>query len=208
MTTHPVFHNPEFDAYAADYDAALAQGLAVSGEDKMYFAHGRLAWLATCLRRLGEQPATVMDYGCGIGSATPAFFESLGVTAVVGTDISPRSLDVARHAYGSSAPAFSCSTTTTLMLHWTWSTAMASSIISHRKSALRLWPMWHAPYVLEVYGPSGKTTPGIQGRGMSCIAFPLIATPYRFPRRKHGDSCRRVASRFSGPIFCLFFLVC
>jgi hypothetical protein len=26
MTTHPVFHNPEFDAYAADYDAALAQG--------------------------------------------------------------------------------------------------------------------------------------------------------------------------------------
>ena len=31
MTTHPVFHNPEFDTYAADYDAALAQGLAVSG---------------------------------------------------------------------------------------------------------------------------------------------------------------------------------
>jgi hypothetical protein len=35
MTLHPVFHNPEFDAYAADYDTALAQGLAVSGEDKM-----------------------------------------------------------------------------------------------------------------------------------------------------------------------------
>ena len=80
MTTHPVFHNPEFDAYAADYDAALAQGLAVSGEDKMYFARGRLAWLAACLRQLGEQPATVMDYGCGIGSATPSLFALLGVT--------------------------------------------------------------------------------------------------------------------------------
>ena len=84
MTTHPVFHNPEFDAYAADYDAALATGLAVSGEDKLYFARGRLAWLTACLRRLGEQPAIVMDYGCGIGSSTPLLFELLGVTAMVG----------------------------------------------------------------------------------------------------------------------------
>ena len=106
MTTHPVFHNPEFDAYATDYDAALAQGLAVSGEDKMYFVHGRLAWLAACLRQLGEQPATVMDYGCGIGSATLAFFAWLGVTAVVGTDIAPRALDVARRAYGSERARF------------------------------------------------------------------------------------------------------
>jgi SAM-dependent methyltransferase len=106
MTTHPVFHNPEFDAYAADYDAALAQGLAVSGEDKMYFVRGRLAWLAACLRQLGEQPMTVMDYGCGIGSTTPAFFEWLGVTSVVGTDIAPRALDVARRAYGSERTRF------------------------------------------------------------------------------------------------------
>jgi hypothetical protein len=74
MTLHPVFHNPEFDVYAADYDAALAQGLAVSGEDKMYFARGRLPWLAACLRQLGEQPAAVTDYGCGTGSATPVLF--------------------------------------------------------------------------------------------------------------------------------------
>jgi SAM-dependent methyltransferase len=106
MTTHPVFHNPEFDAYAADYDAALAQGLAVSGEDKMYFVRGRLAWLATCLHRLGEQPATVMDYGCGIGSATPVFFEWLDVMSMVGTDISPHSLDVARRIYGSERAHF------------------------------------------------------------------------------------------------------
>jgi SAM-dependent methyltransferase len=106
MTTHPVFHNPEFDAYAANYDAALAQGLAVSGEDKMYFARGRLAWLAACLRALGEQPTTVMDYGCGIGSATPALFASLGVTSVLGTDISPQSLAVAQRAHGSEHARF------------------------------------------------------------------------------------------------------
>jgi SAM-dependent methyltransferase len=106
MTTHPIFHNPEFDAYAADYDAALAQGLAVSGEDKMYFARGRLAWLAACLRAMGEQPATVMDYGCGIGSAAPALFALLGVTSVLGTDISPQSLAVAQRTYGSEHARF------------------------------------------------------------------------------------------------------
>ena len=112
MTAHPVFHNPEFDAYAADYDAALAQGLAVSGEDKMYFACERLAWLAACLRALGEQPTTVMDYGCGIGSATPALFALLGATLVLGMDIAPQSLQWCSVPVTPSAPAFSCSTTT------------------------------------------------------------------------------------------------
>jgi hypothetical protein len=32
----------EFDAYAATYDAALAQGISISGEDKNYFARGRI----------------------------------------------------------------------------------------------------------------------------------------------------------------------
>jgi SAM-dependent methyltransferase len=106
MTPHPVFRNPEFDAYAGDYDAALARGLAVSGEDKMYFVRGRLAWLASCLRQLGEQPATVMDYGCGIGSTTPALFALLGVTSVLGTDISSHSLAVAQRTYGSERACF------------------------------------------------------------------------------------------------------
>ena len=32
-----------FDEYADGYDAALTQGLSVSGEDKHYFARGRIA---------------------------------------------------------------------------------------------------------------------------------------------------------------------
>jgi hypothetical protein len=106
MTPHPVFHNPEFAVHVADYDAALAQGLAVSGEDKMYFVRGRLAWLAACLRQLGEHPTTMMDYGGGLGSAPPAFREWLGVTSVVGTDMAPRALDVARRADGSERARF------------------------------------------------------------------------------------------------------
>jgi hypothetical protein len=32
----------EFDVYAGDYDAALNKGISVSGEDKEFFARGRL----------------------------------------------------------------------------------------------------------------------------------------------------------------------
>jgi SAM-dependent methyltransferase len=106
MTTHPRFHNPACDVDAAADAAALAQGLAVSGADNRDGVRRRLAWLAACLHQLGEQPTTVMDYGCGIGAAAPAFFAWLGVTAVVGTDRAPRALDVARHAYGSERARF------------------------------------------------------------------------------------------------------
>jgi len=84
-----------FDAYAEDYDATLAHGLSVSGEDKDYFARGRIAWLA---RSLGSEqsPTAVMDFGCGTGSAAPYFFDLLGAQSVIGIDTSARSLDMAR----------------------------------------------------------------------------------------------------------------
>jgi hypothetical protein len=60
-------HNAGFDGYAETYEAALAQGLSVSGEDKNYFARARVAWLADCLRPLHDQPRSVIDSGCGTG---------------------------------------------------------------------------------------------------------------------------------------------
>jgi SAM-dependent methyltransferase len=94
---------PEFDLYADDYDAALAQGLAATGEDKDYFARGRVRWLAAALGRLGERPRSVLDFGCGTGSATPHLFAELGVERVVGVDVSPKSLEVARREHGARA---------------------------------------------------------------------------------------------------------
>jgi SAM-dependent methyltransferase len=92
-------HNTGFDDYAEGYDAALAQGLAVSGESKDYFAHGRIAWLADCLHQLHEQPRSVLDFGCGTAASTPFFLELLGVDAVLGLDTSQKSLDVAKRTY-------------------------------------------------------------------------------------------------------------
>jgi SAM-dependent methyltransferase len=89
-----------FDEFAADYDAALGQGLSVTGEEKDYFAHGRIAWLARCLRTLGERPRHVLDYGCGTGSSSKLALDLLGPESVVGVDNSARSVEIARQVHG------------------------------------------------------------------------------------------------------------
>ena len=91
---------PEFDAYAARYDEALAAGLSVTGEDKDYYARGRMRWLAGRLRALGVRPPeAVLDFGCGLGGSTPLFLDILGAKQVVGVDVSEGLLDRAREAF-------------------------------------------------------------------------------------------------------------
>jgi len=67
----------DFDRYAANYDATLSAALAVSGESKEYFARGRITYLKECLDRLNESVASVLDFGCGIGSGTRLLAEIL-----------------------------------------------------------------------------------------------------------------------------------
>jgi SAM-dependent methyltransferase len=88
-----------FDSYAHDYDTALNRGLAVSGEDKTFFAKGRILWLSRCLKKLGFAPRSVLDYGCGTGTATPFFIDILRAESAVGVDLSAKSLEVARQAH-------------------------------------------------------------------------------------------------------------
>ncbi len=38
-----------FDRFADDYDHALNQGISISGEDKDFFANGRIVWLSGLL---------------------------------------------------------------------------------------------------------------------------------------------------------------
>ena len=85
----------DFDSYAHDYQTALHRGLAVSGEDATFFAKERIAWLSRCLKTNGFTPNTILDFGCGIGSATPFFFELLNAQSVVGVDLSAESLTIA-----------------------------------------------------------------------------------------------------------------
>ena len=45
----------------------------------------------------------MLDFGCGTGSATPHLVEELGVSRVVGVDVSSKSLEVARRNHGARA---------------------------------------------------------------------------------------------------------
>ncbi len=95
-----------FDSYAGNYDEALNEGLAVSGENKEFYARGRVEWLAGCLARLGERPREIMDFGCGTGSGVPFLLGLSADCRVTGVDVSAGSLEVARKTHGSARAQF------------------------------------------------------------------------------------------------------
>ena len=97
MTTDPLF-----DHYAESYDADLDNALAVTGSSKDYFAQKRVEWLGHCLKLLGVQPQSAMDYGCGNGSTTPLMLSTLGASHALGVDVSPRIIAKAREEHETS----------------------------------------------------------------------------------------------------------
>ena len=99
----------ECDAFSANYDAELAKGLRISGESKDYFAMGRMKHLRAKLDQRGIHPKAALDFGCGTGSATPFFFQILGVEIVKGLDPSESSLKEARKRWGDYEATFTTS---------------------------------------------------------------------------------------------------
>jgi SAM-dependent methyltransferase len=90
-----------FDPQADHYEEELARGLSATGESRAHFAARRVAWLRDRLAARGADPRAVMDFGCGNGAST-ALLLDLGpqVGEVIGVDVSPRSLEIARARHG------------------------------------------------------------------------------------------------------------
>ena len=97
---------PEFDAHVRSYEAELGVGLAVTGEDRQYFARERIAWLAKCVASLGMRLGAVLDLGCGDGTTTPVLLQVLGAGSVLGVDVSPESVDEANRRFSSAVVRF------------------------------------------------------------------------------------------------------
>jgi len=95
-----------FDPYAETYDAACAEALSITGEDRSYFAEGRVRWLARCLKQCGESPGSALDFGCGPGSTAPILLRELHLEQCTGIDTSVRLIDLARKSHSSSAIQF------------------------------------------------------------------------------------------------------
>jgi len=87
----------DFDAYAGSYEETLSAALAVSGENKEYFARGRIDFLKRCLQQRSTAPVTsILDFGCGVGTDIPLLRQGLAAERIIGVDISAESLAAAR----------------------------------------------------------------------------------------------------------------
>jgi SAM-dependent methyltransferase len=95
-----------FDRYATTYDAALANGLAVSGEGKDYFAAGRVRWLTDRLRGLNSRVDSILDFGCGTGSSAPHLLRAFAGAVYAGVDVSRESVCEARRTHDGSRARF------------------------------------------------------------------------------------------------------
>ena len=95
-----------FDDHATHYDQALERGISLSGESKSYFARGRISWLKRNIKAYQSSPKSVLDFGCGTGTAAPYFIELLGVDHVIGVDSSSAALEVAKRSIDSSRSTF------------------------------------------------------------------------------------------------------
>jgi predicted TPR repeat methyltransferase len=67
----------EFDEYAESYEESLESSLEVSGENRDYFAAGRMRFLSGLLERAGRKAGQVLDFGCGTGNGLPHARERL-----------------------------------------------------------------------------------------------------------------------------------
>jgi SAM-dependent methyltransferase len=99
---------PSFDRHADSLEAQCAEGLAVSGESKEFFARGRIECLRSWLEKEGiPAPRRVLDYGCGVGDATAVLGEVFPEAKVEGVDPSSRCIERANERYGSERVSFS-----------------------------------------------------------------------------------------------------
>jgi SAM-dependent methyltransferase len=96
----------EFDQFAADYDGALAQGISVSGEDKKFFARGRIMRLEQILRQKNLVLKSALDFGCGTGQAAPLLKEIVSLEKILGVDVSEGLLGVAQREHGGAGIEF------------------------------------------------------------------------------------------------------
>ena len=55
-------------------------------------------WLSARLQELGHCPASILDFGCGVGTNAPFLLNLIGASSLLGVDVSASSLEVARRA--------------------------------------------------------------------------------------------------------------
>lgn len=77
------------------YDAMLAKGIALTGNDKSFFIRERLNFLEKYVLQNGV-PATILDFGCGTGDTSAEMARRWPKARIVASDPAKAALDFAR----------------------------------------------------------------------------------------------------------------
>jgi SAM-dependent methyltransferase len=85
---------------SAEYRQMLDKGIRLSGEDQEFFIRGRLDSLQSRLPP-DFMVRRILDFGCGIGTATSHLADRFPHAEVLGVDTSENALEYAREHYGS-----------------------------------------------------------------------------------------------------------
>ncbi|MFZ4288301.1 class I SAM-dependent methyltransferase [Variovorax sp. HJSM1_2] len=86
----------DFDQYTADYNKLLQERTDFFTKDDGYFARYKVDLVKS---KLKTPPRRILEYGCGIGRNISFLQKCFPEAAIVGTDISAASLDIAREDY-------------------------------------------------------------------------------------------------------------
>ncbi|HUM94680.1 MAG TPA: class I SAM-dependent methyltransferase [Candidatus Competibacter sp.] len=83
----------DFDNYTDGYNQMLHQGTRFFTANEAYFAKYKVE---TVRERVAEEPRRVLEFGCGIGGNIPYLRQAFGSAEIMGSDISTKSLEIAR----------------------------------------------------------------------------------------------------------------
>jgi SAM-dependent methyltransferase len=95
-----------FDGYAQQYGEVLQRSLNATGESQEYFAKRRVAITRELLTRRDAAILRIVDFGCGLGTATPHLVEQIKPDSVVGVDVSRGILKEAESRHRSARVSF------------------------------------------------------------------------------------------------------
>lgn len=83
----------DFDQYASNYNELLREGTGFFTKDESYFARYKVD---IAQRLVTGSPTSVLEFGCGIGRNIPFLREAFPGAAVMGSDVSGKSIEIAR----------------------------------------------------------------------------------------------------------------
>lgn len=86
----------DFDDYAEEYESLLKSQLGFFNKDRDYFSWYKVSLVSYLI---GNQPDSILDYGCGIGLSLPFFRKEFSSSSIYASDLSSKSLEVCRQKH-------------------------------------------------------------------------------------------------------------